>query len=78
MMLGHPEAPVAEPLGRLRELERVAQRLAGVGPFGHRGEIEDGEGDHSGEIGTPSSRRKPGPRDKKFQWVSTRSQLPPG
>jgi hypothetical protein len=41
MMLGHPEAAIAEPLGRLRELERVAQRLAGIGAFGHRGEVED-------------------------------------
>ena len=41
MMLGHPEAPIAEPLGSLGEVERVAQRPAGVGAFGDRGEVED-------------------------------------
>ena len=33
-MLGHPEAAIAEPLGRLGEIERVAQRAAGVGAGG--------------------------------------------
>ena len=41
MMLGHPEAAVAEPLGGLCEIERVAKRPAGVGAFGDWGEVED-------------------------------------
>jgi hypothetical protein len=51
MMLGHPEAAVAEPLGGPRELERVAQRPAGIGAFRDWGEIEDGKRDHAGQIG---------------------------
>jgi hypothetical protein len=34
----------------LRELERVAQRLAGVGPFGDWGEVENGERNHAPDM----------------------------
>ena len=36
MMLGHPEALVAEPLGVAGEVGGVAQRLTGVAAFGNR------------------------------------------
>jgi hypothetical protein len=54
VVLGHPEAPIAQRLGTAREVERVPQRLAGVGVLGDGGEVEDGEGlDHAGQMGTP-------------------------
>src|SRR6185312_9353763 len=41
-------APVAQPLGELREVQRVAEGLARVAAFGDRREVEDGERDHGG------------------------------
>jgi hypothetical protein len=40
MMLGHPEAPVAEPLDMLGELAGVAEGGAGISAFDDRREIE--------------------------------------
>ena len=58
VMLGHPVAPVAEPLDMAREVERIAQRLAGVAAFGDRGEIENGEWDHLMTIAPDGVKRK--------------------
>ena len=44
VVLGHPEAPVAERLDMAGEVEGVAQRLAGAGALRDGGEVEDGEG----------------------------------
>ena len=46
VVLRHPEAPVAQRLRMTGEVDRIAQRLAGVAAFGNRGEIEDGQWDH--------------------------------
>ena len=46
MVLGHPEAPVAQPLRVAREIADVAERAAGVAALCDRGEIEDGKGNH--------------------------------
>jgi hypothetical protein len=35
-VLGHPETPVAEGLDMPRQVERIAQRLPGITPFGDR------------------------------------------
>jgi tripartite-type tricarboxylate transporter receptor subunit TctC len=43
VVLGQPEALVAQLLGVLRQRERVAKRLGGVAAFGDGGEVEDGE-----------------------------------
>jgi len=40
-MLGHPEASIAKALRMPREIEAVAQRLAGVGALHNGREIED-------------------------------------
>ena len=47
VVLGDPVALVAEPLGVAREVEAVAQRVAGGRPARDRGEVEDGEGNRS-------------------------------
>ena len=52
MMLGHPEAVVAEPLAMLREFPRIAERLAGIPAFDDRGEIENGKRYHAPDMGT--------------------------
>jgi hypothetical protein len=41
MMLGHPEAAVAEPLAGLREAAGIAEGGTDVAAFGDGGEIED-------------------------------------
>src|SRR5215831_17118987 len=46
VMLGHPEAPVAERLDMPCEIKRIAQRLPGVTAFGDRRKIENREWDH--------------------------------
>ncbi len=46
MVLGKPEAAVAERLGVARQLGDLAQGGGDRGAFGHRGKIEDGIGDH--------------------------------
>jgi hypothetical protein len=66
MMLGHPEAAVAEPLAGSREAAGIAEGGADVAAFGNWGEIEDRERDHRTYIGThgrdchPFSRAKGG------------------
>src|SRR5574337_1152475 len=45
-MLGQPVAPVAELLGPLRQVQRMAKRLAGIAAFGNRGQVEDGKRNH--------------------------------
>lgn len=52
MMLGHPEALVAEALGGLGEVAGIVERNPGIAAFGDRGEVEDGEWDHEGNMGT--------------------------
>ncbi|CAM2186954.1 hypothetical protein PSAC2689_70068 [Paraburkholderia sacchari] len=46
VVLGEPVAVVAPALGVLGEIERVAQRDAGVRAGRHRRKVEDGEGNH--------------------------------
>ena len=46
VMLGHPIAPVAQRLDMAREVERVAQRLAGIAALDDRRQIENGKRDH--------------------------------
>jgi hypothetical protein len=48
VMLRDPIARVAEPVGELRKIERVAQRNCAGGAGHDRREIENGEGDHWG------------------------------
>ena len=70
VMLGHPVAGEAEPLGELREVDRVAQRRRAGRTGGDRREIEDGNGNtrrgHSvrvvpaGATANPSSSRSGG------------------
>ena len=50
MVLGHPEAPVAELLGMTGKVEGVAQGQTGVTAFDDRGEVEDGERNHDGQM----------------------------
>ena len=52
MMLGHPEAAIAEALGSSCKVAGVAQRNAGIAAFGNRREIEDGQGDHREYMGS--------------------------
>ncbi len=47
VVLGDPVALVAEPLGVSREIEAVAQRVAGGRSARDRSEVEDGEGNRS-------------------------------
>jgi hypothetical protein len=48
VMLGHPVAAVPPALGVAREIQRAAQRSAGVTAFDHRGEIENRVCSHTG------------------------------
>ena len=57
VMLGEPEAAVAPALGMLRKVEGVPERRGGIAAFGHRGEVEDGEGDHGGDLGGGQAER---------------------
>jgi hypothetical protein len=61
MMLGHPEAPIAEPLAESGEVERVAERAAGVAALADGREVEDRKRDHEPQMGTirrPCQRRQ--------------------
>jgi len=52
MMLGHPEAPVAEPFDVARELGRMAKRLRRVAAFDDGRQVEDGKRHHRpGQMG---------------------------
>ena len=46
VMLGHPETPVAERFDMARQIERVAQRLAGIAALGDRRKIKNGKRNH--------------------------------
>ena len=46
VVLGHPEAPVAQALGMLRDIARPAKGVGGGAPFENGGEIEDRKRDH--------------------------------
>ena len=46
VVLGEPEAPVAEAFGVAREIDAVAQGVGGRRALRHGGEVEDGKGDH--------------------------------
>ena len=46
MVFGHPVAPEAQRLHMTGEVDRIAQRLAGVTAFGNGRKIEDGQRDH--------------------------------
>lgn len=41
-------ARVAQPLGELRQVQRVVERLRGVAAYGDRRKVEYGERDHEG------------------------------
>ena len=51
VVLGQPEALVAEALGVAGQVEGVGQRLRDVGALGHRGEVENGKRDHPSDMG---------------------------
>ena len=51
-------APIAERLDMPRQIERVAQRLAGIAAFGDRREVENRERNHAPRYRTGFSRRK--------------------
>ena len=51
VVLGQPEAFVAEALGLAGQIESVGQRLRDIGALGHRGEVENGKRDHPSDMG---------------------------
>ena len=63
VVLGQPVAAVAQALGMPGEVEGVAQGLAGVAALDDRREVEDGEGDHPGNI---AARAPAGARQSKI------------
>src|SRR6266404_1640151 len=56
MMFGHPEAPVAEPLGLPGKLGGVAQRFSGVAALRNGREVEDGDRRHGRGYGNGAGR----------------------
>src|SRR5207248_8152137 len=60
VVLRHPIAPVAQRLDMPGEVERVAQRLAGVAALDDRRQIENGERDHQTTMPLDAPDRKPG------------------
>jgi hypothetical protein len=69
VVLGQPEAAIPKPLDMTCKVERIAQRVGRRGAFRHKGEVENGEGGHSGpgerislQIGPQPRRCKPEPR----------------
>jgi hypothetical protein len=49
-MLGHPHSGIAQRLDVAREVERVAQRLAGIAAFDDRRQVENLERNHRSNI----------------------------
>ena len=69
VMLGHPVAAIAQRLDMAREVERIAQRLAGVAAFDNGGEIENGKWDH------PPTMTRHGPGRKPVVWAAVAGRL---
>ncbi len=62
VVLGHPEAPVPESLDERGEPHRVVEGVGDRGPFGHGGEIEDGQVGHGrSNVGEPRGLPPVGP-----------------
>ena len=59
VVLRHPEAAIAEGFDVPRQVERVAQRLAGIAAFNDRGEVENRERDHMMRIASDGADGKP-------------------
>ena len=57
VMLGEPEAPVAQSLGMPGQVEGAAERVGGVGAFDDGRQVEDGQGNHAANILPCVSRR---------------------
>jgi hypothetical protein len=53
MVLGKPEAQIAEPLAQLCECHGISQRVTRAGAFADRGKIENGQRKSSGLSGGP-------------------------
>src|SRR5215831_13305204 len=73
-MLGHPVARVAEPVGELREVEAVAQRLGARMAGGDRREIEDGQRKHARRYGIFRSGRRGVPQAGRCVGSAGRAQ----
>ena len=58
VMLGEPEAAIAQRLGMAGKLGAPAQRVGGGGALRDRAEIEDGGGDHGVRYGARASARR--------------------
>jgi hypothetical protein len=54
MMLGHPKTVVAKPLGMLRQVGGVVERMRGVGALRNGCEVENGQWDHRPHMGSPA------------------------
>jgi hypothetical protein len=59
MMLGHPEPLIAPAFAVTGQIERVAERPAGIAALDDRGQVEDGERDHGEGDGYGSHSRHP-------------------
>jgi hypothetical protein len=59
VVLGHPVAAVAQPLGQAGEVEAVAQGLAGVATLDDRRQVEHGNVHHGADIGSIPARELP-------------------
>ena len=68
MMLGHPEAAVAEALGSPGEVAGIVKRNAGIAAFGNRCEIKDGEGNHARYMGGDATLCH-APSDNRDEWL---------
>ncbi len=51
VMLGQPVAIVTQPFGVAGQINGVGERLAHIGAFRHGGEVENGQRDHSTDMG---------------------------
>ena len=79
VVLGDPVALVTEALGVAREVEAVAQRIAGGRPARDRGEVEDGEGNrtHLADVTRPIWYHRP-PNQRGRHDVSVVVRPPDG
>ena len=58
MMLGDPIAVIAEPVAKLRQLDRLGDRLGGRAAAADRRLIEDGKADHAASLAQPGAARE--------------------
>ncbi len=77
-MLGHPETPVTEGLDMPRQIERIAQCLPGIAPFGDRGKIQNGKWDHRITMAPDAASEKPLPLVEIAAALNGASQRPNG